>query len=89
MNTAINSNIDKLEMAKLGYQMATNMVGILGNEIYSRFNAMLTANSIIIAVYGFIFSEKNNMPDFLKRRVGWITLDVFIQWCCQIDNLHS
>jgi len=42
------------------------MVGILGQEIYSRFNAMLTANSIIIAAYVLIFSENNNMPDFLK-----------------------
>ena len=66
MENSINLANDNDEKAKFGYQMAVNMVGILGQEIYSRFNAMLTANSIIIAAYVLIFSENNNMPDFLK-----------------------
>jgi amino acid permease len=55
-----------VEKAKSGYQMTLNMVGILGQEIYSIFNAMLTANSIIITAYVLTFSENNNMPGFLN-----------------------
>jgi len=66
MNNSINLANDKIENAKFGYQMALQMVEILGEEIYSRFNAMLTANSIIIAAYVLIFSENNKMPDFLR-----------------------
>jgi hypothetical protein len=79
MKISINFN-DDLDKAKFGYQMATNMVETLNQEILSRFNAMLTANSIIIAIYVLIFSEKNNMPDFIKILVPILGIVLCLLW---------
>lgn len=48
--------------ACIGYQTAIELVGLVSQEIYSRFNAMLTANSIIIAIIGLAFTNKYNLP---------------------------
>lgn len=39
--------------AEIGYRTAIDLVALVSHEIYSRFNAMLTANSIILAIVGW------------------------------------
>ncbi len=50
------------EKARIGYQTAIDLVGLVSHEIYSRFNAMLTANSIILAIIGWIVTSGNLSP---------------------------
>jgi len=49
------------EKVCLGYQTATELVALVSEEIYNRFNAMLTANSIIIAIIGLILLDGNDI----------------------------
>ncbi len=86
MRLSINLIDDEVEKAKIGYKTATSMIKILGQEIYSRFNAMLMANSIIIAVYGFIFSEKTNLPDFFKILLPIFGIVLCFLWFVFINN---
>ncbi len=55
----------QMEKARLGYQTAIELVGIVSQEIYSRFSAMLIANSIIIAIVGWAFTSERSLPPFL------------------------
>jgi len=48
-----------IEKARLGYQTAMQLVGLESQQIYSRFNAMLTANSIIIAIIGWTLKSND------------------------------
>lgn len=52
----------QIEKARIGYQTAVGLVGLVSQEIYSRFNAMLTANSIIIAIIGWTLTREQNLP---------------------------
>ncbi len=49
---------ERQKKAKIGYQTAIELVGLTSHEIYSRFNAMLTANSIILAVIGWAITSR-------------------------------
>ncbi len=55
----------QMEKARLGYQVAIELVGVVSQEIYSRFSAMLIANSIIIAIIGWAFTSERSLPPFL------------------------
>lgn len=53
------------EKARIGYQASLRLVGLVSAEIYSRFSAMLTANSIIIAIIGWALASQLPLPLFL------------------------
>jgi hypothetical protein len=42
------------EKAKIGYNTVINLIELVSSEIYSRFNAMLTANSIMLGIIGLL-----------------------------------
>jgi len=57
-------NIDKkneFTKAQLGYQTGIKLISLVSEEIYSRFNAMLTANSIIFAIIGLVLISNNEI----------------------------
>jgi len=81
-----SNNNDDIVKAQLGYQVATNMVGILGQEIYSRFNAMLTANSIIVAIIGLIITNKNKLSISLEILFPILGLILCFLWFVFIYN---
>jgi hypothetical protein len=56
---------EQRQKAMIGYQIAIELVSLVSREIYSRFNAMLTANSIIIAIIGWAITGCSNLPRFL------------------------
>jgi len=53
------------EEARIGYQTAIGLVGLVSQEIYSRYNAMLTANSIIIAIIGWSLTSNRYLSPLL------------------------
>ena len=57
-------NSENVSKYQVGYQQAIALVGIVSQEIYSRFNSMLTANSIIIAIIGLAITT-NKLPPTL------------------------
>jgi len=58
-------NQNRIENALLGYQVATNLEIYEGHMIWARFSAMLVANSIVIAVTGFIIGQgQGPLPTF-------------------------
>lgn len=54
--------IEKLENARMKYQIAIDKNISESDILWSRFNAMLTFNGIFIALIGFIYKEDLNMP---------------------------
>jgi hypothetical protein len=58
---------DTVENAQIGYQAAVNLWTYEGGAIWARFNAMLVANSIVIAVIGIALTSepaKGKLADF-------------------------
>ena|GEM_PF-1571842 len=53
----------KLEDARIGYQAAIDLWAYVGEENWSRFNAMIFANSVIIALIGLAII--NTKPELL------------------------
>ena len=45
-----------VENARIGYQTAIELWAHSGDEVWARFNVMLVANSIIIAIIGFLLT---------------------------------
>jgi len=43
--------------AEIGYRTGVQLVGLVSQEIYSRFSAMLTANSIILGIIGLVYTS--------------------------------
>lgn len=74
------SGTQQLEIAKLGYQTANNFVSLVSQEIYSRFNSMLTANSILVAVIGWTFASKVDLPKFLAILLPTLGLVLCLAW---------
>lgn len=58
---AIPQQITSLDDIRLAYQTAVSIWTYEGNLIWSKYNAMLVANSIILAIIGFTISAPN-MP---------------------------
>jgi hypothetical protein len=52
---------DALENARIGYQVAVNLWTFQSNLNWGRFNAMLTANSIITAVIGIVLTNQSSL----------------------------
>jgi hypothetical protein len=59
-----SGNQDKKENARVGYQVATTLWTYEGQLVWSKFNAMLVANSIVLAVIGLAISSQHTLPIF-------------------------
>jgi hypothetical protein len=68
------------QKARIGYQTAIELVSLTSHEIYSRFNAMLTANSIIIAIIGWGIISGDNFPRFLIMFLPIMGMLLCILW---------
>jgi hypothetical protein len=53
---------DQTYNARIGYQVAIEMWAHSGEEVWARFNVMLVANSIIIAVVGVALTSQRALP---------------------------
>lgn len=63
MSEGISS--DQLENARAAYQVAIEMWGQLGQEVWAKYNVMLVANSIVIAVVGLAFTSTRPLPSLI------------------------
>ena len=59
-----SDNQNKKENARIGYQVATTLWTYEGQLVWSKFNAMLVANSIVLAVIGLAISSQHELPVF-------------------------
>jgi len=59
-----SGNQDKKEDARIDYQVATTLWTYEGQLVWSKFNAMLVANSIVLAVIGLGISSQLELPIF-------------------------
>ncbi len=69
---------DKMANARIGYQVAANLEANEVRALWSRFSAMLTANSIIIGIIGLLW--KTAIPpesDKLIPTIGSIVMSFF------------
>ena len=51
------STPDRITDPKLAYEKAIHLIGLVSQEIYSRFNAMLTIHGFFLAAIGLIFTR--------------------------------
>ena len=70
----------QLEKACIGYQAAIGLVGLVSQEIYSRFSGMLTANSIIIAIIGLTLTTERILPSVLTIFLPIMGLSLCFLW---------
>lgn len=73
-----------IENARVGYQMAIGLVNLVSQEIYSRFNAMLMANSIIIAIIGVSFISEHPFP--LIKILSLMGLVLCVLWILFVNH---
>src|SRR5574341_1647444 len=78
--TNIPSSDVELENARVGYQLALTMVTELMNVIWSIFNTMLVANSIVVAGISLILSSKPSDVMFFKIILSTIGLVICLMW---------
>lgn len=64
MKKAVNQV--KRENARVGYQVATNLMVYEGKTLWSKFNALLVANSIVLASIGLSMTVSNRLEIFSK-----------------------
>ena len=75
----VNSLPSDFEDTRIGYQVAVDLSALYANAIWSMFNAMLLANSIVIAGLTFIFTGQNSLS-LLKILLPIIGLLLCITW---------
>lgn len=76
------------ENARMGYQMAIGMWAHCGDEVWSRFNVMLVAHSVIVAVIGSAILNKN--PSMTLAIVLSITGLLFcILWAIMMERAFA
>ena len=68
-----------LEEARLGYQTAVSLWTHEGNLIWSKFNAMLVANSIVLAGVGFV-SNSSSASVLLRTGLSLVGLALCFFW---------
>ena len=69
------SGSEKFEKATNAYHAAIELWKLASQQIYSRFAAMLTGNSVIIAIIGLAIADKVNIPYCL---VKWLIVGGFV-----------
>ncbi len=84
-------NIDgrrkELEDARITFSILSNLVGLVSQEIYSRFTGMLTANSILIALIGVSLTSEHPFPWPLSVILPIIGVFLCIIWL--LFNCHG
>ena len=56
------SSSEQLENARLGYQAAISMWNYYGEGLWAKYNALLVANSIVIAAIGLVYASQDPLP---------------------------
>ena len=74
------SNDEILENARVAYQAAVSLRTSRADELWSQFNALVTANSIILAVETFTI-DSGSSPHFLSIGMAIIGLLLCLIWC--------
>ncbi|MFC1870601.1 hypothetical protein ACFLYE_04980, partial [Chloroflexota bacterium] len=74
-STAMNN--DEYQKATNAYHAAIDLWKLASDQIYSRFTAMLTANSIILAVIGLSITERIGIPSWFV----WVLIGSGIALC--------
>jgi hypothetical protein len=69
-----------LENARLGFTVLADLVALVSQEIYSRFNIMLTANSIIIAAVVLALTSEHQLPQPLSQLLPAVGILLCIVW---------
>ena len=77
---------ERKRKARIGYQVAMGLVNLVSQEIYSRFNAMLTANSIIIAIIGWALTSQRTLPPFLTILLPIMGLILCFLWFLFVNH---
>jgi hypothetical protein len=72
-------NISDIEDARIGYQIAINLWSSEGEENWARFNVMLVANSVIIAVIGLTITNQPPIPS-ISIGMSVVGLILCITW---------
>lgn len=76
--TKNQTNQARIENARVGYQVATNLWVYEGTTIWSKFNALLVANSIILAMVGLSFRPVRSSDRALNNNVVYRNPLVYI-----------
>ncbi len=74
------ANSDELTKATTGYNAAINLWKLASEQIYSRYSAMLTTNSIFVAIVGVILINKDKVTEFLSLPFIIVGIGMCILW---------
>jgi hypothetical protein len=93
-NTGVS--VDRLENARVGYQAALSIWVARTRMIWSRFNMMTVANSIILGAISLTIGSNHPLSTFFTRALCLVGLVVSLMWlpahqrACQHNSyLHS
>jgi hypothetical protein len=81
------TNMD-IENARLGYQVASDLSEFYGGAIWSMFNAMLLANSIIVAGVTYVLTSAGHLS-LLKILLPVIGVLLCITWFLLVKRAHE
>ena len=79
---------NEIEDARLGYQAASDLATFYGGAIWSMFNAMLVANSIVVAGATFVLSGSSSLL-LLKNLLPIIGLLLCFTWFLLVKRAHE
>ncbi|MCE7925626.1 MAG: hypothetical protein DYG98_21450 [Haliscomenobacteraceae bacterium CHB4] len=77
----MEKNDDTKEVAKLGYETAVQLWIYEGELIWSKYNAMLVANSIVMGILGFAISSSNvSVPKYYMIGLCVVGIVLCLAW---------
>jgi hypothetical protein len=89
-------SVDRLENARVGYQAALSIWIARTRMIWSRFNMMIVANSIILGAISLTIGSNHSLSTSFTRALCLVGLAVSLAWlpahrraCQQNSYLHS
>lgn len=82
------NRIKEEENARVGYQVAVDLLIAEGEGIWSRFNVMMVANSIIIAIIGLAPTNQPT-PAIFDNYLPFVGLVLCIWWFVLINRGYS
>ena len=88
MKSSSKKLIPDVENARLGYQVASELAAFYGGAIWSMFNAMIVANSIVVAGATFVFTGQNSLA-LLKMLLPIVGLLLCITWFLLVKRAHE
>jgi hypothetical protein len=87
-NGEIHSSADDAENARVGYQVALDFAAFYGGAIWSMFNAMLVANSIVVAGTVVVLSGQSSLA-ILKTFLSVVGLLLCVTWFLLVKRSHE